>query len=69
MCWCREVTQVTEVLSLSEEHLTVEDLAAYAHTSNNVDFVHCPPQSKTKGHPKQLRRKESKGTIKASENL
>ena len=44
MRWRREVAQVTEMLSLSEEDLTAEDLTAYAHTSNNVGFVHCPPQ-------------------------
>ena len=69
MHWCHEVAQVTEVLLSSEEDLTVEDLAAYAHASNNVDFVHYPPKSKAEGHPKQLRRKGSKGTSQASENL
>ena len=64
MRWRREVVQVTEMLSLSEENLTAEDLTAYAHTSNNVGFVHCPPQSKTKGRPKQLRRKSLKKLVK-----
>ena len=64
MHWRREVAQVTEMLSLLEEDLTAEDLTAYAHTSNNVDFVHCPPPSKTKGRPKQLRRKSLKKLVK-----
>ena len=64
MRWHREVAQVTEVLSLLEEDLTVEDLAAYAHTSNNVGFIHYPPQSKIKGCPKQLRRKSTKELAK-----
>ncbi|KAJ8427034.1 hypothetical protein Cgig2_032862 [Carnegiea gigantea] len=44
-----------QVLSSPVEDLTVEDLAAHAHTSNNVGFVHCPPQSKLKELAKQVK--------------
>ncbi|KAJ8431012.1 hypothetical protein Cgig2_017190 [Carnegiea gigantea] len=64
MHWRCEVAQVTEVLSSPVEDLIVEDLVAHTHTGNNVGFIHCPPQSKTKGRPKQLRRKSSKELAK-----
>jgi len=51
MRWHREVAQVTEVLLSSNEELTIDELATYAHTSNNANFDHYSRHQKLKVFP------------------